>query len=57
MQQEIIPFFSSEEHIHKENLKFCSQDQAIILLNVTILMFPRANSQITLFPPIKSRSN
>lgn len=57
MQQEIIPFFSSEEHIHKENLKFCSQDQAIILLNITILMFPLANYQITLFPPIKSRSN
>jgi len=51
MQQQIIPFFSSDEHIHEENLKLCSQDQAIILLNSIILMFPLANCQKTFFPP------
>lgn len=55
MQQQIILYLSSEKHGHKENLKFCSQDQAIVFLNITNLMFPVANYQITFFlsPPAK----
>lgn len=57
MQQQIICFFSSEEHIHTDDLKFCSQDQVIILLNIINLMFFMANYQTTFFPPSqKSRS-
>lgn len=41
MQQQIILFFSSEEHIHKVILKLRSQDQAIILLNMMSLIFPK----------------
>lgn len=41
MQQQIIPFSSSEKHIHEVILKLHSQDQAIILLNMISLIFPK----------------
>lgn len=50
MQQQIIwGFFPTEKQINKENSKFCIQDQAITLTNITNLMFPLASHQIAFF--------
>lgn len=58
MQQQIIRgFFPTEKQINKENSKFCSQDQAITLTNITNLMFPLASHQIAFFLSEKVEAN